>query len=79
MRTTEALLDEALGLPEDERALLAFRLAESLHGSPQPDTEKAWAGEIARRLQRLREGSARVVSAADALARARTDISARRA
>jgi hypothetical protein len=79
MRNTDALLDEALKLPDDERALLAFRLAESLHGTPEPEAEKAWAEEIARRIQRLRDGSARIVSGADALARARSEVSARRA
>jgi hypothetical protein len=79
MRSSDALLDEALRLPDDERALLAFRLAESLHGTPEPDAEKAWAEEIARRIQRLRDGTARVMSGADALALARSQLSARRA
>ena len=57
MRTSDALLDEALQLPDDERALLALRLAESLAGAPDPESEAAWARGIARRVERLREGA----------------------
>ena len=79
MRPADKLLDEVLQLPAEDRALLAFRLAESLHGEPEPDVESAWAEEISRRIQRLRDGTARVVPGAEALARARKEISARRA
>ena len=79
MRTSEALLDEALKLPDDERALLALRLAESLAGAPDPESEAAWANEIARRVERLRDGSARLLSGTEALARARAAVAARRA
>jgi putative addiction module component (TIGR02574 family) len=76
---SDALLDEALKLPDDERASLALRLAQSLDGPPQPESEAAWAKEIARRVERLRDGTARVVAGADAIARARVDVAARRA
>jgi hypothetical protein len=79
MRSTDALLDEALKLPDEDRALLAFRLAESLQAAPEPEAEKAWAEEITRRIERLRDGTARVTSGADALARARREVSGRRA
>ncbi len=79
MRNSQALLDEALKLPDDERALLALRLAESLAGAPEPESEAAWAKEITRRIERLRDGSARVLSGADAMALARAEVAARRA
>ncbi len=70
MRETDAILNEALKLPEDERARLALRLSESLGAPPEPNAERAWAGEIARRIERLRDGTARVISSDGALERA---------
>jgi putative addiction module component (TIGR02574 family) len=74
MREPEAILDEALELPEPERARLALRLAESLEPSPELGAEEAWAEEIARRIARLRDGSVRTVSSEEAMARARARL-----
>jgi len=43
------LLDDALHLPEDERADLAYEIIASLDGESDADVEKAWAEEIERR------------------------------
>ena len=74
MRESEAILDEALELPEPERARLALRLAESLDPNPEHGSEEAWGEEIARRIARLRDGSARIVSSDEALAQARARL-----
>ncbi|HXU32775.1 MAG TPA: addiction module protein [Thermoanaerobaculia bacterium] len=79
MQASEALLEEALKLPEPERARVALRLSESLSGLPDVHPHEAWAGEIGRRIARLNDGTARTVTAAEALLRARARLAARRA
>ena len=46
----------ALALSEEEREALVARLVESLDGPPDADVERAWADEIARRLEDVRSG-----------------------
>ncbi len=74
MRESDAILHEALELPEPERALLALRLAESLDPEPAPGASEAWATEVARRIERLRGGNARTITSDDALAKARARL-----
>ena len=77
MRPSDALLAEALQLPDEERARLALRLAQSLDQSGGRDSEEAWAREVARRIERLRAGTAQTMSGEDALAQARARLSRR--
>jgi putative addiction module component (TIGR02574 family) len=49
MADTATLLDQALRLPEHERAKIAARLLESLDETAQSDVDEAWAAEIERR------------------------------
>ena len=53
---TEQIVAAALALPEDDRLELIDRLIESLDGPPDDDVERAWADEIARRLEEVRSG-----------------------
>lgn len=57
-RNTERLLDEALRLPEGDRAELAAKLIESLDGEPDADVDAAWAEEIERRCAAVDAGDA---------------------
>lgn len=79
MRAADAILEEALKLPENERARVALRLSESLSGRTDDRVHEAWAGEITRRIARLHDGTARTVTADEALSRARSRLAARRA
>ena len=54
-RETHDVFREALQLPLNERAKLAGDLLESLD-SIEADVEAAWAAEIQRRLNALRDG-----------------------
>jgi putative addiction module component (TIGR02574 family) len=54
------LLDEALGLPDDERELLAVDLLASLE-SRNPEWERAWATEIEKRLREIQSGSVKAI------------------
>jgi putative addiction module component (TIGR02574 family) len=56
--TTKRLLDEALDLPDGERAELAARLIESLDAPVDDDVDAAWAAEIERRCAALDSGDA---------------------
>ncbi|MCC7186616.1 MAG: addiction module protein [Acidobacteria bacterium] len=64
MNSKEILL-EALRLPDSERAALAGELIESLDTEVDVDAEAAWAVEIHRRVDDLREGRAQTVSWAE--------------
>ncbi len=79
MKEAEAILAEAMDLPEEDRARLALRLAESLGPAPAPGAEQAWASEIARRVERLRAGTAPTMPGREAVAKARARLAARRA
>ena len=72
MSTTGAILQDALGLPIEERAELALRILESLEGEPsEDDVEPAWAAEVKHRVEALRRGEASTRPAADVFRDAR--------
>jgi putative addiction module component (TIGR02574 family) len=57
--TIEHITEEALALSEEQRAQLAHRLLQSLEPvGDVRDVEVAWDAEIARRVQRVEEGTA---------------------
>jgi len=58
---TKELLDKALKLPSEGRAALAGSLLESLDDKVDPDAERAWASEIARRVAELDDGSVKSI------------------
>jgi putative addiction module component (TIGR02574 family) len=53
---SQDLLNDAMRLPDEQRAALAAALIESLDESVDEDAEAAWSGEIARRLQQIQRG-----------------------
>jgi putative addiction module component (TIGR02574 family) len=57
---TKQLLNEALGLPDNERAELATRMIDSLDLAGDEDVDAAWADEIERRCMALDSGEATV-------------------
>lgn len=63
------LLDEALGLPTDERSALVVALLDSLEGSADPAVSEAWREELIRRRSALRAGTVLTVPWAEAKAR----------
>lgn len=63
------LLDEALGLPTDERSALVVALLDSLEGSADAAVSDAWRAELIRRRSELRAGTVRTVPWAEAKAR----------
>jgi putative addiction module component (TIGR02574 family) len=58
IRKKELLLDEALRLPEKDRADLAVKLIQSLDRNPDNDVDAIWAQEIERRCAAVDAGEA---------------------
>ena len=56
MRRAEILLQEALSLPDDERAEIEGALLESLEPAPDEVVETAWRQEVAARVAALEAG-----------------------
>jgi putative addiction module component (TIGR02574 family) len=65
--TVTELTEQALGLSESERAELAHRLLLSLDDVAEEGVEEAWEEEIARRVERVRNGTAKGRPAEDVL------------
>lgn len=57
---TKQLIDKAVSLPVEERALLVDSLLRSLN-QPESETDKKWATEANRRLAELRSGQVRAI------------------
>ncbi|MFO0734697.1 MAG: addiction module protein [Labilithrix sp.] len=73
----EKLRREALALPTKARAKLAHDLLLSLEEEPfdsQEEVEKAWAPEIERRVQDVKEGRVKLIPAAEALRDVRASL-----
>ena len=63
------LLDEALGLPTDERSALVVALLDSLEGSDDSAISDAWRQELRKRQAALRAGTVKAVPWGEAKAR----------
>jgi putative addiction module component (TIGR02574 family) len=63
---------QALKLTAEERARLADRLIASL--AEDLEVEEAWAVEVERRVEEIESGRAKLIPAAEAIARARAAI-----
>ncbi len=61
MNTTNQLYQNALQLPDADRAELAARLIESLDPEIDQDLDAAWSVEIGRRIQELDDGTVKAV------------------
>ncbi|MBI4556226.1 MAG: addiction module protein [Candidatus Hydrogenedentes bacterium] len=60
-RIAEAVLKEALGLPEQERAEIAGALLESLEPPLDPEIDWAWRDEVARRVAQFEAGEVKTI------------------
>ncbi|MGA7876619.1 MAG: addiction module protein [Desulfoferrobacter sp.] len=58
--TTKEIIEQALSLPVEERALIADSLLRSLN-MPNADIDAKWAEVAKRRLQELRSGKVKAV------------------
>ena len=67
----DALTQDALVLPPDQRVALAHRLLCSVEPAPDPEADSAWEQEIARRIAQSDSGEITPVPAAEVFARLR--------
>ena len=73
--TVEQLVEEALALPNEARALLVEQLADSLEAdSPDQHWHELWAAEVQRRLEEVRSGRVQTIPGDEALAQVRRSL-----
>ncbi len=60
-RAAQAILRDALALPETDRAEVAGTLLDSLEPAPEPDVEQAWREEVAARVAALDAGEVETI------------------
>lgn len=70
-RIVEQLRNEALNLPDAERAELACNLVQSLDGRPDAGVAEEWDTEILRRLDQIASGTAQIIDRAEFARRVR--------
>lgn len=69
--TLDAISQDALVLPPDQRVALAYRLLASVEPNPGPGADAAWEAEIVQRIARFDAGESPTVSASEVFARLR--------
>ncbi|TVQ12958.1 MAG: addiction module antitoxin RelB [Balneolaceae bacterium] len=63
--------NSALNLNKKDKARLANKLLQSIHGKIDPEIEQAWIIEVQKRKETLNSGEASIHSASDVLNEAR--------
>ncbi|MHC4997368.1 MAG: addiction module protein [Planctomycetota bacterium] len=64
--TTQQLIDQALALPEEERAIIVDSILRSLH-TPNPSIDALWAEEAERRLNDIQSGAVKPLDGEEVL------------
>jgi len=63
--------NSALNLNNKDKARLADKLLQSIHGKIDPDIEQAWIDEVQKRKESLKSGEATLHSASEVLSEAK--------
>lgn len=66
--------NDALALPERDRAKLAKDLLDSLDGQEEQNVNKAWDVEICRRINEIESGDAQLLEADDVMAKVKKGL-----
>ena len=74
--TFDQLEQEALALPDAQRAELAKHLWETLEPAVDPEVEAAWMSEAQRRMEELRSGRVQGIPGDKVMARIRQKLPA---
>lgn len=74
----ETVLNDALLLPLEERSRIATRLIESMDDD-NFEHSSAWQAEIERRIESVKEGTAKLISHDEAMASVRQKLAEQRA
>ena len=74
MGSAKEITDAALTLSPEERTELVYAVAESLGRTMDPEVDKAWADEAARRKAKIEAGEAVLVDADEAVESVRASL-----
>jgi putative addiction module component (TIGR02574 family) len=74
----ETVLNDALHLPLEERSRIAARLIESMDDDDS-ELSPAWQAEIERRIESIKNGTAKLMSHDEAMASVRQKLAQQRA
>jgi hypothetical protein len=66
--------NSALNLNKKDKARLADKLLQSIHGKINPEIEQAWIDEVQKRKESLKTGEASLHSTSDVLKEARNRL-----
>jgi Putative addiction module component len=72
--TAEQIVEEALALPSEARALLADRLVESLDPAEDGYMQQLWLAEARSRRDDVRAGRVKIIAGDEALERVRRSV-----
>jgi putative addiction module component (TIGR02574 family) len=61
--TADSVLNAALSLPRDNRAVIAERLVESLSDTDEAEVSPAWQAELRQRVEAYRRGEMKTIPA----------------
>lgn len=59
--TFDSILEQALQLPIEDRSRIASRLIESVDEAEDVEVSPGWKAEIEKRMQSIREGTAKLI------------------
>jgi putative addiction module component (TIGR02574 family) len=68
----EEILQQALALPEEERARLVDHLLHSLNALTQNEIDQAWTEEIERRVREIEEGKVELIPGEEVMKKLRS-------
>ena len=77
--TFDAVLELALQLPIEDRSRIALRLIESADDAEDDELSPAWRAEIEKRMESVRNGTAKLISHDEVMARLRGKLAERHA
>lgn len=72
--STKQIIEEALNLPRESRALLAEKLLESLDAGEDFELSPAWREEVQRRCRELDSGAVKPVPAEEVFKKVREKL-----
>lgn len=77
--TFNSVLEQALLLPAEDRSRIASRLIESVDDADDVEISPAWRAEIERRMESVRQGTARLIPHEEVMAELQRKLAEQRA
>ena len=77
--TFNSVLEDALQLPVEDRSRIASRLIESVDEAEDVEVSPAWLAEIEKRMESIRQGTAKLIPHDEVMAEVRRKLAAQSA